>query len=353
MTQKFENLKKIENKINELCLLKKLQVEAEHRKRIKCVKTLRLFINTNVIKEKIFIRIDSRVINDFKNSEIMKFSDLIERTYIFTEEIIPTDATTENISLSNQTGKKYDSEDSGYISQCKQPGSSFVQEGTFCKNVDVYEWINQDSFIESFELRCPSSKININLVLVLKNTRNIYKLSLSLASLLSVASSTKPNLVGLLYKYVARNSLLDKNNVVKCDEALKNVFLIDSFVFTELPELLEEHLFPIDNIEFNFICNDENKFHCIDIPLEVDDLYQQPKIYDKGVYALERKIDSVSKIKTNLEKRSTIIKEFIESPINFINKWICLELEDFSNKTNVFRDDTVQEIMYDLLKGVI
>lgn len=170
MPIKYEKLKEVENRINELCLLRQLKTEAEHRKRIKCIKTLRLYIKIHSDKDGTFIRIDSRVMNDFKNNTNAKMGDLIDNLMLLV---------------------KY--------SSSSEP--------------EIYEWTNQLDKSESFEMRLPSSYESIKLIVTLSNKREIYKLSNSLSSLLSIFTSTKPNLLGTLYTYIMRNNLMIRDEI--------------------------------------------------------------------------------------------------------------------------------------------
>lgn len=308
---KYEKLKEVENRINELCLLRQLKTEAEHRKRIKCIKTLRLYIKIHSDKDGTFIRIDSRVLNDFKNSVNAKMGDLIDKVTIL------------------------------------------VNHGT-SSDPEIYEWTNHFDESESFEIRSSLSYESIKLILTLSNKREIFKLSPTLSSLLLIYTSTKPNLLGSLYTYIIKNNLMIRNDhTVKCNEDLSKIFGTDEFKYTDLPEMVNDHLLVLDDIEIEIVKSVTNNLYIYDIPVEVDDLYQHPKIHSKDVYHLERKIDTINEIKKNLIKRKDILEEFCINPINFINKWICLELEEWSNKTSFFKDEYVQELMYELLKGVV
>ncbi|WUR04712.1 SWI/SNF complex component [Vairimorpha necatrix] len=364
MTSRYENLKKVENQINDLCLLKRLKIEAEHRKRIKCTKTLRLYINSYSDSDGFFFRLDSRVLNDFKNNREMKLSDLIERIYLIRSFKDQEDEFKIEDDLKFKDEFKF--EDDLYKDQDDQRDSSNkdqekiedqdkieyqelhdLNSNEYNNDVDdICEWMMQGDDVESFEFRSKNAKF-FKLVLVLNNSRDIMKLSPSLSSLLQVSTCSKPNLLGLFYKYAIKNNLLDKDSLVTCTEELRNIFKVDSFKFTDLPELVDDHLYPLDNIEI--LVQDG----CYDIILEVDDLFQHPKVHHKDVYNLERRIDTTFEIKNNLEKRRRILEDFSFNPLNFINKWISVDLEEFSNKTGVFRDERVQNIMYELLKDVL
>src|SRR5690349_9909693 len=90
MNTLYDRLQIIEDEIDKLCLQKKLSIEAEHLKRIKCKKSLRCYIKVSM-KDGIFIRLDSRVINDYKNGGEMKFSDAVKRfCVVFDSNLIPT-----------------------------------------------------------------------------------------------------------------------------------------------------------------------------------------------------------------------------------------------------------------------
>lgn len=306
MSNTFNKLKQIENTINKLCLKKYLNLESDHRKRIKCVKTIRLFINT-VIDDTIFINISTRILNDFKNNMEMCLYDLIDKFII--------------IFYNN-------------------------------KNVlEIFEWNNNDDKIESFEIKSKLIPSRVELTIVFKNDRNLFKLSDNLIKLLNKQTDTKSNVIGSLYTYIVKNELLDRKDYsVTLNNELKKAFGIETNVikFTDINKLVDFCLGPIDDLVI-----DITRSLVTDIPIEVDDLYQQPKIHNKDVYLLERKIDTLLEIKNNLIKRCKVLEEFSKNPINYINKWVCLDLEEFYNKSIVFRDEEVQKLMYEILKEVI
>lgn len=306
MSNTFNKLKQIENTINDLCLKKHLNLESDHRKRIKCVKTLRLFINT-VINDTTFINIGTRVINDFKNNVEMSFFDLVDKLIII---------------LYN--------------------GNNIIE---------IFEWINNDDKIESFETRSKFVPSRVELTIVFKNHRNLYKLSDNLIRLLNKQTDTKANVIGGLYTYVVKNDLLDRKDYsVRLNDELKKIFKIENnFIkFTDFNNLVDFCLGPIDDLVI-----DITNSLITDIPIEVDDLYQQPKVHNKDVYLLERKIDTLMEIKNNLEKRCKVLEEFSKNPIEFANKWVCLDLEEFYIKSVVFRDEEIQKLMYEILKEVV
>ncbi|KAF9764084.1 SWI/SNF and RSC complexes subunit ssr3 [Nosema granulosis] len=323
----FENLKKVESKIDSLCLSKRLHTEAEHLKRIKCVKTLRLYVKSS-IEEETFIRIDTRVINDFKNQEEKQTEDLIKRLcVVFNSDLEPSIDYYRRIS-----------------------GEDVPYEDTSLEDTEVHEWNNTEDGYTAFELRSKTRPKNIRILIEFENRRDVYKLSPCLQEITEKYTDTKPNVITNIWKYIHKNALIKPGETeVVSDEKLRMLSGREKFEFTELPEIIINHLCPIDFLVIDIPTLNSFK-DIFDVPIEVDDLFHLPRIHSKDVYAYEKKIEMMQEFKKRLEEKRDVLVKFGENPMDFINRWICLEATDYHSKTHFLLDANVQEMLYELIK---
>ncbi|EOB14256.1 SWI/SNF-related matrix-associated actin-dependent regulator of chromatin subfamily D member 1, partial [Nosema bombycis CQ1] len=293
MSDKFNKLKKIDSKLDKLCIEKRLHTEAEHLKRIKCTKTLRLFIKST-ISNSIFIRIDSRVINDFKNHEVMKITDLIKRMCVIFNSDLESTLDYYNKILNNKVDEQVENDDK------IKPSSNL--------SVEIFEWNKTDNeSINSFELRT-------------------------------------------LWKYIHKNGLIKPGEIeIKADDKLKKLVNKDKFLFTDIPEIITDHLCPIDNLVID-IPTDSFYKEIFDIPIEVDDLYHLPRVHSKEVYNYEKKIEMLIEFKKRLKDKKDILSKFSNNPIEFINRWICLDSTDYYTKTQFVLNKSVQDLLYEMIE---
>ncbi|EOB11638.1 SWI/SNF complex component SNF12 [Nosema bombycis CQ1] len=341
MSDKFNKLKKIDSKLDKLCIEKRLHTEAEHLKRIKCTKTLRLFIKST-ISNSVFIRIDSRVINDFKNHEVMKITDLIKRMCVIFNSDLESTLDYYNKILNNKVDEQVENDDK------IKPSSNL--------SVEIFEWNKTDNeSINSFELRSNNYHINnplnnIKILIEFENKRNLYKLSRVLREIINKFTDSKPNAITALWKYIHKNGLIKPGEIeIKADDKLKKLVNKDKFLFTDIPEIITDHLCPIDNLVID-IPTDSFYKEIFDIPIEVDDLYHLPRVHSKEVYNYEKKIEMLIEFKKRLKDKKDILSKFSNNPIEFINRWICLDSTDYYTKTQFVLNKSVQDLLYEMIE---
>lgn len=348
MSVLYDRLQSIEKEIDRLCLEKKLSMEADYLKRIKCKKSLRCYVKVGVGKG-VFIRLDSRVINDYKNGGEMKFSDAVKRFCIVFDSSLPA---TDDIHF-GMPGASEGRSDSMEGSEGAKEGSEDRAEPMCNGGVSMdgfYEWTNHGGETEAFEVNSPRTPRNIKLVFDLENPREIFKLSGKLSALLMKHTDTKPNIITHLWRYVNKNGLMSmESDVVECNPPLRELLGVERFVFPELPGLIVPHLCPLDHLVVD-IPPIDGYTEIFDIPFEWDDLYQQPALYSKRIHALDRKIESLKQILQRCEEREKVLGEFSQDPAGFINRWICVNMNDVSHRAPLFRKKDVQEKIFELLR---
>ncbi|KAM0672013.1 SWIB domain-containing protein [Ordospora colligata] len=335
-----EKLRRIEKEVDKMCLQRKLSIEAEYLKRIKCRKTLRCYVKVEV-NNGMFIRMDSRVINDYKSGGEMKFSDVVKRFCVVlnnnirsTSELYTEQFETDGINEDIQHDVKHD--------------TSHVS-----KNMDVndfFEWAKGKEDIEAFEVSTKKEPESIRLIFELENPRDIWRLSPKLSKLLMRYTDTKPNVITHLWRYVNKNGLMKTgSDLVKCDGSLKEILGVDEFVLTELTDMIVPHLLPLDFLTVN-VPVQHGYTNIFDIPFEWDDLYQHPVLYSKRIHAVDRKIESLRQILKKCEEREKVLNEFAKDPVHFINKWLCIQMNEQCHRTLFFRNEEVQKGIFELLK---
>ncbi|CAD25308.1 hypothetical protein [Encephalitozoon cuniculi GB-M1] len=345
MSTLYDRLQSIEKEIDRLCLGRKLNIEAEYLKRIKCKKFLRCYVRVGM-KRGVFIRLDSRVINDYKNGGEMKFSDVVKRLCIVFDSNLPS-TTDIHAKLSSETGGR-----DGATEEIPRDdwGRSDSMHAKDVSMEDFFEWTKHSGDTEALEVSSDRTPSNIKLIFDLENPREIFRLSTKLGNLLMRYTDTKPNVVTHLWRYVNKNGLMSiDSDVVECNPLLKDILGVDRFSFPELPGLVVPHLCPLDYLVVDIPPIDGHT-EIFDIPFEWDDLYQCPTLYTKRIHALDRKVESLKQLLKRCEERENVLNEFEKDPVAFINRWICIDMSDACHRASLFRNKDVQEKVFELLK---
>lgn len=308
--EKLNNdLEELNRQLDAIALQKRLEIESEHLKRIKCTRFVRLFTSFSGSS----LKINTRILNETGVEEKIHFWDIVKRVCV----CLNTD-----FNLRDGYSNMYDNKEM------------------------IFEWSkysNTDAFIVPLN-DCKK----IQLLLKLNNQRNVFKLSPELSILLNKATETRPNVVKDIYKYVNSNKLNNyATSDIICDEALERVFKVKSFNFNNIYSHIESHLLPI----FYCIIDIEKcESEIWDIEVETDDLSQMPVLYSNNVQQMDKKIEDIRIIKKKVEERIDTLKEFNEDPALFINRKIAFESEGVGVRTAFYDDLNVQTALYELIK---
>lgn len=316
-----DKLEQLNSKIDEIALRKRLEIEAEHLKRIKCTKTIRLFTTFTGSS----FKINTRILNDLTTEEKTQFWDLVKRVCV----CFNTSIVSEAMQAVSPDG------DQGLPDEPSKP------------NAEILEWTrgcNADGFIAPVSEGCRS----IQVLIKLQNQRQVFKLNKELGALLGKYSDTKQNIIKDLYKYVNSNKLNDyATSNVACDEALERIFRIKSFNFNNLNAIIDPLLEPIGYCVVNVEMGRDQVW---DIELEADDLGQMPVLYPSNVQQVEKKIEDNKALKRKIADRISLLEEFVEDPALFINRMVALESDGVGTKTVFYDDLAVQTALYELIK---
>lgn len=317
-----DKLKAINTKLDALALQKRLEIEDEHLKRIKCTRFVRLFGTFTGSS----FKVNTRILNEISNEEKTSFWDIVKRfcicvntNYVSMEEIaenLPEETTLSNI------------DDSTNLPQ-------------------IFEW-TKDSQTDGFIIPINSDCKKIQIMIKLSNQRNIFKLNNGLARIFNKYSDTKHNIIKDMYKYVNANKL---NNYVSsnitCDPNLESLLKVSDFNFNNVANILDPYFEPI-----SYCCIDVKigKPEIWDIEVEIDDLIQMPVLYPNVVQNLEKKIEDTRALKKKIQDRIEVLDEFCENPSLFINRKIAAGSEGMGIKTVFYEDLNVQSGLFELIK---
>ncbi|EED44308.1 SWIB-domain-containing protein [Enterocytozoon bieneusi H348] len=283
--------------LNKMALEKRLQIEAEHLKRIKIAKIVRIYTVIENKSLKVFIRILNNLTGELKVDSI-RIWELIKRIVI-----ISTD--------------------------------------------EIYEW-TAESQAEAFLVK----NINLNkpykLLIKFNNFMGLFKLDDKLKILLNLYADSKPNVIKEIYKYINNKGLLNHTTgIVTSDKSLENIFNVTQFDFNDISSMLDEKLFPIDYCNININLNNTTSIY--DVEVDIDDITQMPILYSSEVKMLIKKIEGNKILEKKLKGNIKILQEFIKNPIQMISKFLILEKDIKGIKTKYFDDLNIQTALFELL----
>lgn len=314
----YQKLESLNTKIDEIALQKRLEVEAEHLKRIKCTKFIRLYVSFYGSS----IKVNTRVLNEFSNEEKTSFWDLVSRFSIAF-----------NTSF-NSVDREIDNQPVERVYNTAYP-------------LEIFEWC-KNSDTDAFTAPITENIKKIQLIVKLANKRKIYKLDKKLGQLLNKYTDTKHSVIKDLYKYINTNKLNNySTSNVECDEMLKAVLNVDSFNFNNIYSVLEPLLEPLEDCVIEVPIGSNSIW---DIELEADDLGQMPQLYPSIVQSLEQKIEDTRSLQKKLTDRIELLEEFSENPSLFINRKIALDSESIGTKSLFYDDLNVQSALFELIQ---
>ncbi|KAL6057133.1 SWI/SNF and RSC complex subunit Ssr3, variant 2 [Balamuthia mandrillaris] len=207
----------------------------------------------------------------------------------------------------------------------------------------IVEWTKSQSVgdTDGFEVKrqgCGDQKVKIFLHLDYNPSR--FKLSSTLASVLHMHTDTRPKIILRLWQYIKENGLQDPDDRRQfiSDEALQQVFHVKKIQFSEIPQLLSEHLGPPDPIELDYTIrctgNPAELKECYDVQVEADEQLVEgtalyPPSYSKELDALEDQIRQTIQTIRKHDKRREFMHALSESPLPFLNKLVVSQVHDY------------------------
>ena len=151
-----------------------------------------------------------------------------------------------------------------------------------------------------------------------------YTLSAPLARMFNLNTSTKPNLMLLIWFYLKSKKLLDAQaRKITCNETLKEIFECDSMELSELPEYLSKQLSPPEPVEINYTIritgNPKEALQAFKLNIEdFNESQGMVKPYEKEITELDMKVRPLSTL--ILGNNILILKKKIAEAVKKINE---------------------------------
>lgn len=308
---------KMDDALNKFALEKRLAIEAEHLKRIKTTKYIRLYVvrNNNILK--VFARVLNNYNGELKDDSL-DFWELVGRVVIYSED-----------------------------------------------THSINEWTKKDG---AYAFLVKDATENMKICIKMKNNMKLFKVSHKIQNVLNITCESKPNIVKEFYRYVTFNNFLDHTNgQVNCDENLKEIFGVEHFDFNEIENMFSKELEFIDYCEINLKEDSkkeekqdeakkakvdlENFVKMFDIEVECDDITQMPILFTPDIKMLSKKIEGNKMLEKRMRNTISMLEEFVENPIQMISKYLILEKDIMGIKTKYFEDLNIQSALFELLNA--
>ncbi|OQS54061.1 snf12-1 [Ecytonucleospora hepatopenaei] len=378
---------KLDNAFNKMALEKRLEIEAEHLKRIKTTKIIRFY----TVKENKVLKVYAKVFNNLTGElkeDTIDFWELVKRVVIVDENAIigdNTNTTNNNINNDNNSVtddnkkiKKDNNITNINISNDNNINTSNNTITNISNNVKIYEWTEESN---AYAFLVENASDSLKMYVKLKNTLGYFKLNRELQELFDLYADSRPNVVKEFYKYVTLNKLLNHTTgEVTCDEKLKNIFKKEYFDFNDIDEMIEDKLEIIDyctieisnnnlntndninnlnlntndninNLNSDNNINNDKKIKMFDIEVDCDDITQMPILFENEVKMMNKKIEGNKMLEKKLLSTISLLEDLAEDPIQMISKYLILEKNIMGIKTVYFEDLNVQSALFELLMG--
>lgn len=355
MEELFHKLRRIEEQLDKNTLKRYLEFEEQHNTRLKCLKRLRIFLKLNIIDNNIHLRIDGRVINDYKNIVETRMSELLKRVLVVFN--VNTETFSNVIYLDN-INSAADCENTIRTSSgsLKEKIEVFEECEKIKKNENVFEWINSGKKIDSFEVCDSVIPETIKIIFEFDNSKDLVRLSEPLRNLLQTDTITKTKALIEIWKYIRIKNLVDLSGQVTCDEALKSVFKTDHVHLDNIKSMIYQHFLPLEIFSFDIPVRHYERI--FDINIERDDLTDFPAIFkDRNINILEKKIQNTIESIGLVNDKKEILNQFANNPVKFMNKLLLVENSDLDflcakNSEGLFNDPKMRELIYDMIKNL-
>lgn len=183
--------------------------------------------------------------------------------------------------------------------------------------------------------------VKAKIILDLDNNPQKFKLSPALADLLDVKLETKPQIVMGIWNYCKNHKLQDVEDkrLIRCDHRLAQIFGYPQLHFSQLPELISQHLSRPDPIVIDYTIRVNKPLtqasKCYDIEVELDSIVRQKMMHivsstqtQKEIMGLDDKIVQCVQSINNSKIKRDFLMQFSKEPVEFINKWIASQARD-------------------------
>ncbi|KAI4292949.1 SWI/SNF-related matrix-associated actin-dependent regulator of chromatin subfamily D [Pancytospora philotis] len=322
-----QKLELLDAHLDRLSLSKRLQIEAEHLKRIKVLKTVRIYVTPSEDT----IKINTRIIDSARPGDATGLWDIVKRVVVSADTSVPVLA------------EAVDAD--GHVAAVEHATAGAV--GPADRAEDVFEWTRECGG-EAFVVPRKREWRSAQLLVKLANSRQVYKLHSSIARLFNKYADTKPNIIKDFYRYINDRKLNDySTSDVLCDAELEAALGMKTFNFNEIAAIVDRLVEPCGYCVVNIGLDACSAW---DINVECDDLGQMPVLYPKIVQQMEKKIETNRQAAQKTADRIALLEEFAADPMFFINRRIVLESETLGMRTGFYDDMGVQNAVFELIK---
>lgn len=184
--------------------------------------------------------------------------------------------------------------------------------------------------------------VRAKIMLQLKEYPDKFKLAPPLSNILGVSEESKPGVVVSLWQYIRFHKLqdVDEKRLIKCDQALRDLFQRDTVTFPQLVELIGPKLMPREPIIINYTIDTDrdlrNRDVVFDVPIQVDDARRQNLLdmlnsWHTDAATLRRLDDSIVEdvqALNLLADQQKFYKELAEDPGKFLEQWVASQARD-------------------------
>jgi len=207
---------------------------------------------------------------------------------------------------------------------------------------ELVEWINGPNATETdgWEIRRSGLPFNKKVIIVLRfsDMPTRFKLSEGLANVLSMQTGNKPEVILALWQYIKLHKLQesDEKKQILNDAALKSLFRCDKMAFSDLPNVIHQHLLPLDPVHIEYDLDLEHGGLIIqDVEVELEDPSKSRPAATPSIAAIQREIglidqrisECVSAMKT-AQSAARVLQSFAKDPITCANTLISRQIAD-------------------------
>lgn len=221
---------------------------------------------------------------------------------------------------------------------------------------NVVEWQRQSGHADYDHIevkRKGDMNVKAKIMLTPEYNPQKYKLSNILSDLLDMKVDTKPHIVMGLWNYCKNHKLQDAEDkrIIRCDTRLSQIFGFPQLHFSQLPELVSQHLSKPDPVVIEYLIRVDKPFHAsskvYDVEVELESAVRQKMMHivsstqsQKEIMAHDEKIVQCVQSINNSKIKRDFLSQFSKEPVEFINKWIASQARDLEvilgeNKMNL------------------
>lgn len=323
----YKELVEFEKKLDATIMRKRLDIQEALGKPTKLRRTLRLFISNTATQPSFTNEEDTVNTFDLNAGNVPSWTLKIEGKLL----------------QSNNTKEQHTQK---FTSFFKKIAVELDRDPNLYPEGNLIEWQKQPNMnnndYDSIDIKRKGDvNVKAKIILDLDNNPQKFKLSPALADLLDVKLETKPQIVMGIWNYCKNHKLQDVEDkrLIRCDNRLAQIFGYPQLHFSQLPELISQHLSRPDPIVIDYTIRVNKPLtqasKCYDIEVELDSIVRQKMMHivsstqtQKEIMGLDDKIVQCVQSINNSKIKRDFLMQFSKEPVEFINKWIASQARD-------------------------